>query len=142
MSRALTAGLSAVALAASALAAGSDPLPPDTTYRPLPTMPFSQARAIDEAQKPQVMERQRAMLAERYDLADRPMPGVMMSGGLKPVQDGVRVRLPEGQTWDSLAGHEPGRDPRGRTSCPTASSRCRTSSRPPAARSSPSARSR
>ena len=65
MSRALTAGLSALALAASALALASDPLPPDTTYRPLPTMPFSEAKAIDEAMRPQVMERQRAMLEAR-----------------------------------------------------------------------------
>jgi len=43
-------------------------------------MPFSQARAVDEAQKPKVMERQRAMLANRYDLADRPIEGVLMSG--------------------------------------------------------------
>jgi hypothetical protein len=70
-------------------------------------MPFPQGRAIDEAQKPRVMERQRAMLAERYDLADRPIPGVMMSGGLKPVHFGVRVRLPAGQTWHSLAEMSP-----------------------------------
>jgi cytochrome c peroxidase len=107
MSRGLTASLFVIAIIATGRAAGSEPLPPDTTYRPLPTMPFSQARAIDEAQKPQVMERQRAMLAERYDLADRPMPGTMMSGGLRPVQGGVRVRLPEGQRWDSLAGMSP-----------------------------------
>jgi cytochrome c peroxidase len=104
MSRALAAGLSAIALGASAISVWSDPLPADTTYRPLPTMPFSQARAIDEAQKPAVMERQRAMLAERYDLADQPIPDVLMSGGLKPVQGGVRVKLPEGESWDSLAG--------------------------------------
>jgi len=66
-------------------------------------MPFSQAKAIDEAQKPRVMERQRAMLENRYDLSDQAIPGVMMSGGIKPVQDGVRVILPEGQTWESLA---------------------------------------
>ena len=104
LSRASFAGFcSIVALAASAVAVGSDPLPPDTTYRPLPTMPLSEARTIDEAQKSAVMERQRAMLEARYDLGDRAMPGVMMSGGLKPVQDGVRVRLPEGQTWEALA---------------------------------------
>jgi cytochrome c peroxidase len=107
MHRALITGLSAVALAASAVALASDPLPTDTTYRPLPTMPFSEAKAIDEAQKPQVMARQRAMLEHRYDLSDRPMPGVMMSGGRKPVQDGVRVRLLGGQTWESLAGMSP-----------------------------------
>ena len=53
--------------------------------------------------KRQVMERQEALLAERYDLSDHPIPGVMMSGGRKSVQSGVRVKLPAGQTWDSLA---------------------------------------
>ncbi|MBV0893338.1 cytochrome B6 [Paracoccus sp. Z118] len=98
---------SIVALAASAAAAISDPLPPTTTYRQLPTMPFSRAMEIDSTQKPQVMERQRTMLDARYDLSDQPMDGVMMSGGRRAVQDGVRVRLPEGQTWDSLAAMTP-----------------------------------
>ena len=31
----------------------------------------------------------------------------MMSGGRKPVQGGVRVKLPKGETWDSLAEKEP-----------------------------------
>ena len=33
------------------LAALSDPLPPDATYRPLPTLPFTAVKAADEAQK-------------------------------------------------------------------------------------------
>ncbi len=103
----LVAGASVFAFAASVFAVGSDPLPPSTTYRPLPTMPFSEAKAIDEAQKPHVMERQHAMLEARYDLSDRPMEDVLMSGGRKPVQDGVRVILPEGQTWESLAAMSP-----------------------------------
>jgi cytochrome c peroxidase len=53
--------------------------------------------------KPQVMARQEALLGERYDLSDHPIPGVMMSGGRKPVQGGIRVKLPAGQTWDSLS---------------------------------------
>jgi len=104
MYRALTGACSIFALAVSAFAAEPDPLPPDASFRPLPTMPFSRAKEIDEAQKPQVMERQRDMLEARYDLANRPMDGVMMSGGRKPVQDGVRVRLPQGQSWEGLAG--------------------------------------
>lgn len=102
-------GLATVIAAAlvSAFAANSDPLPPDSTYRPLPTQPFSTVKENDEAQKPSVMERQRALLEQRYDLADRPVAGVMMSGGRKAVQQGVRVKLPQGVTWDSLAGKEP-----------------------------------
>jgi cytochrome c peroxidase len=85
----------------------ADPLPPDLTYRPLPTQPFSQVRAADEAQKPAVMDRQRGLLEARYDLSDRAVPGAMMSGGRKPVQDGVRVKLPEGETWQGLAAMRP-----------------------------------
>ncbi|WP_416796786.1 cytochrome B6 [Ciceribacter azotifigens] len=85
----------------------SDPLPPDVTYRPLPTMPFSEVRKIDEAQKDAVMRRQRSLLERRYDLSDKPMDNVMMSGGMKPVQDGVRVKLPEGTTWEDLAAMTP-----------------------------------
>src|SRR3954466_4454966 len=93
----------AVLVLACSLAALSDPLPPDATYRPLPTLPFSAVKTADEAQKPQVMQRQTDLLNERYDLSDRPIPGVMMSGGRKPVQAGVRVKLPAGATWDSLS---------------------------------------
>ncbi len=90
-------GLGAVGLAIS------DPLPPDLTYRPLPTQPFSAVKENDEAQKPQVMERQRALLEERYDLADRPMPGMMMSGGRKAVQEGVRVALRRARPGKALS---------------------------------------
>jgi hypothetical protein len=40
----------------------SDPLPPDLTYRPLPTLPFSRVKAADEAQKAAVMQRQSGLL--------------------------------------------------------------------------------
>ena len=53
-----------------------------------------------------VMAEQRSLLGERYDLSDRPTD-VMMSGGRKPVQEGVRVRLPEGVTWDDLNAMTP-----------------------------------
>ena len=59
-----------------------------------------------QAGKPAFAERQQKLLAERYDLADRPEQGVTMSRG-KPVQAGVRVRLPEGQTWEQLAAMSP-----------------------------------
>jgi cytochrome c peroxidase len=55
-----------------------------------------------QAEKPRFAQRQQDLLAERYDLADRPAAGVTMSGG-KAVQAGVRVRLPRGATWESLA---------------------------------------
>ncbi|MRX51286.1 cytochrome B6 [Paracoccus sp. S-4012] len=107
MSRVVTAALSSALALATATPLASDPLPPTTNFRQLPTMPFSRVMELDAAQKPAVMQRQLDMLEARYDLADRPMDGVMMTGGLRAVQDGVRVRLPEGQTWDSLAAMTP-----------------------------------
>jgi cytochrome c peroxidase len=90
-----------------AVAALAGPLPPDATYRPLPTLPFDAVKALDEAQKPQVMQRQQALLEQRYDLSNRPIANVIMSGGRKPVQGGVRVKLPAGVTWDSLSSMSP-----------------------------------
>jgi cytochrome c peroxidase len=105
----LSRGLLPLAAAMIAgVAVAADPLPPDATYRPLPALPFHEVKAKDEAQKPEVMSRQRALLEERYDLSDRPIEGVMMSGGSKPVQGGVRVMLPAGSSWDSLAAMSPG----------------------------------
>ncbi len=59
-----------------------------------------------QSEKPGFAKRQQDMLATRYDLADRPAQGVTMSSG-KPVQGGVRVKLPANATWDSLAGMTP-----------------------------------
>ena len=59
-----------------------------------------------QAEKPEFAERQQKLLAQRYDLADRPAKGVTMSRG-KPVQEGVRVKLPQGMTWDKLAAMKP-----------------------------------
>jgi cytochrome c peroxidase len=96
----------AVVAAAAITTFAADPLPPDATYRPLPTLPFSAVKANDEAQKAKVMERQSSLLNARYDLADRPM-NAMMSGGQKPVQGGIRVKLPSGATWDTLGRMAP-----------------------------------
>ncbi|MBZ9980286.1 cytochrome B6 [Mesorhizobium sp. BR-1-1-8] len=98
----------AIIVAVASISAFSDPLPPDITYRPLPSQPFSAVKADDEAQKPGVMERQKKLLEQRYDLADRPIPGVMMTDGKKPVQGGVRVKLAGGSTWDRLSSMSPG----------------------------------
>ncbi|MBI5683881.1 MAG: cytochrome B6 [Verrucomicrobia bacterium] len=56
--------------------------------------------------KPRFAERHTKLLNERYDLSDRPAQGVTMARG-KPVQEGVRVKLPDGATWQQLAGLTP-----------------------------------
>lgn len=59
-----------------------------------------------EADKPKFAQRQQDLLKERYDLSDKPAEGVTMGRG-KPVQAGVRAKLPKGMTWDKLAAMAP-----------------------------------
>src|SRR5690349_5356640 len=95
-----TAAAAALCFSAFAIA---EPLPPSMTYRQLPTEAPSVIAERDRSEKPKVMERQRRTLEHRYDLSDKPRPGVMMAGGRKAVQQGVRVKLAAGATWESLA---------------------------------------
>jgi len=67
---------------------------------------FSATMARMKEARAGVMARQMALLKERYDLADRPAKGVTMSRG-KAVQEGVRVKLPTGVTWEKLAMMSP-----------------------------------
>ena len=78
-----------------------------TSYAPVAiTESFPQILERMKAAKPQVAARHRALLDERYDLSDRPAQGVTMSRG-KAVQEGVRVKLAEGTTWEQLAAMPP-----------------------------------
>ena len=67
---------------------------------------FASLMARLKAEKAEVMRRQQSLLNERYDLADRAAAGVTMTGG-KPVQDGVRVKLSRGMTWQQLGQMTP-----------------------------------
>lgn len=67
---------------------------------------FQDIMARMKAAKTEVMKRQMDLLDERYDLSNRPAKGVNMSRG-KPIQEGVRVKLPEGMTWEKLAAMSP-----------------------------------
>ena len=92
-----------VALPFAAMAADSVP----TSYSPVViTKPFADTMADMQAAKDGVMKRQMQLLEERYDLRDRPCRSVAMSRG-KPVQRGVRVKLPKGMTWQELADMRP-----------------------------------
>jgi cytochrome c peroxidase len=91
----------------AAQAPSPEPPPKGPTYLPVVEVDFATVRAGDVAAKPEVMQRQRTLLADRYDLSDRPATGVMMSGGRKAVQQGVRVKLPAGVTWEQLATMSP-----------------------------------
>ena len=80
--------------------------PPASSYMPVIEEAFGTVLERMRAAKPEIVRRQRELLAARYDLADRPVGDATMSRG-KPVQGGVRVKLPAGATWDALAAMTP-----------------------------------
>ena len=83
------------------------PLRGESSYSPVVIKEsFEAIMARMKAAKPEIMKRQMDLLNERYDLSSRPAAGVTMSRG-KPVQEGVRVKLPVGMTWERLAGMSP-----------------------------------
>lgn len=93
----LVVALSLIALAASFAPTASAQLPPVDTAALIKQT---------EAEKPKFAERQQRLLEHRYDLSDRPAKDAKMSLG-KPLQEGVRVKLPDGISWDQLAAMTP-----------------------------------
>jgi cytochrome c peroxidase len=74
-----------------------------SSYLPVDiTEPFASLMARLSAEKSNAEQAHNAVLNERYDLTNRPAPGVTMDR-IKPIQEGVRVKLPPGVTWESLA---------------------------------------
>jgi cytochrome c peroxidase len=79
----------------------------DSSYLPVvPKEDFAATLSRMKAAKPSVMQRQRGVLEERYDLRDRRASDVTMARG-KPIQEGIRVKLPAGVTWEQLGAMEP-----------------------------------
>ncbi len=81
---------------------------PPTSYSPVVMQEsFDKTVARMSAAKPQILERHMQLLQDRYDLSNRPAEGVTMSRG-KPVQAGIRVKLPAGvNSWEELAAMSP-----------------------------------
>jgi cytochrome c peroxidase len=78
-----------------------------TSYQPDAIVrPFATRMAEEVAAKPGIEREHQAVLDERYDLGDHPAQGVTMEHG-KALQEGVRVRLPAGTTWEQLAAMTP-----------------------------------
>ncbi|RMF73963.1 MAG: cytochrome B6, partial [Acidobacteria bacterium] len=100
----------AVALAGAAgvatlALAGEGAVP--SSYAPVHlTKSFEEIVKVMSAAKQAVLARHRELLERRYDLSDRPAPGVTMSRG-KPLQQGPRTKLPPGMTWQKLAAMPP-----------------------------------
>lgn len=79
----------------------------DTSYAPVATeAELAQVMKKMQGEKAALMKKHQQLLESRYDLSNRTAQGVTMSRG-KPVQAGVRVRLPQGMSWDELASMSP-----------------------------------
>jgi len=79
----------------------------DTSYMTVDQKePFASVLKRMTADKPKVERRHAQVLESRYDLSNRPAKDAAMFRG-KPLQDGVRARLPQGVTWQSLAAMSP-----------------------------------
>ena len=101
-----TQGQSAAARIANEARSAGIPLRAETSYAPVSEPDFTSVMKKMSAAKPEVMKRQMSLLEQRYNMGDQPAAGVTMSRG-KPVQGGVRVKLPSGVTWDQLASMTP-----------------------------------
>src|SRR6266478_2750456 len=74
-----------------------------TSYMPVDIKEtFASIMARMTKAKPAIEKEHTDLVNARYDLANRTVQGTTMSRG-KPVQGGVRVKLPEGMTWERLA---------------------------------------
>lgn len=67
---------------------------------------FSQVMTRMSKEKPAIMKKAMALMDARYDMSNRPSKETKMSRG-KPIQDGVRAKLPKGVTWDQLISMTP-----------------------------------
>jgi cytochrome c peroxidase len=77
--------------------------PKTSSYAPVViTEDFESVMIKMKAARPEIMKRQMDLLNDRYDLSNRPAKDVTMSRG-KSVQEGVRVKLYEGLSWQGLA---------------------------------------
>jgi cytochrome c peroxidase len=99
--------LIAVATATSGLLLGGMVSAQPSSYMPVDiTKTFDAIMSSFVAQKPTVMKRQMDLLADRYDLSNHPATDAKMFRG-KPLQDGVRVKLPAGTSWQQLQQMSP-----------------------------------
>jgi len=100
--------LSALALACG-MAFAQEKAPPKKAAHAQPapvSEDFPDVMARMRAAQPAIQQRQLELLQARYDLANRAAAHVTMSRD-KPIQEGVRVRLPADMTWEKLVALSP-----------------------------------
>src|SRR3981189_1355700 len=100
------AAAAAVIIALGSAYAQEGPRGKTSDIFPVAREPFWALFARLSAQKPEVTREHMAVVNERYDLSNRPAASITMDR-TKPVQEGVRVKLPAGKTWEALAAMSP-----------------------------------
>lgn len=102
-----------LAVVAALFAVGWSPLhaqelsPKTSSYMPVDkTEAFSSIMTRMQTAKAAIAKKHEELLKSRYDLGDQAAKNVTMSRG-KPIQEGVRARLPKGLTWDKLNALSP-----------------------------------
>jgi cytochrome c peroxidase len=98
----LLALLAGTALAGWGLTLAQENPKPKPVALAEPDDSFAAVHAKMSAAKASIMKKQMEVLAQRYDLSDKPAQGVTMTRG-KPIQQGPRTKLAKGMTWDKLA---------------------------------------
>ena len=93
------------------------------------------------AEKPAIMKRQMDLLAQRYDLGNRPAEGRDDDARQAGAGRRARASCRQGVTWEQLGRDGAGGDPRAKSCSRRASCRCRTPTTPRAGWSSPSSTS-
>ncbi|KSJ09194.1 cytochrome B6 [Pseudomonas aeruginosa] len=91
----------------SAVVAGDEQPSKTSSYSPVViNEDFATIMKRMTANKPSIEQAHKTLLEQRYDLSDRPAKGASMTRG-KPLQEGVRVKLPAGTNWEELARLSP-----------------------------------
>src|SRR5262245_25683344 len=98
----LLAGLGVAALMLAAMLLAGNAL----AQEPNAAKEFAAVMAKMKEAKPAIQKTHADLLAARYNLADQPSKNTTMSRG-KSIQEGVRVKLPNGTTWQQLAAMSP-----------------------------------
>ena len=86
-----------------------NPAPPKAPVKMIPVVvpeDFESVMNRMEEAKPAIQQRHLELLQLRYELSDQPSAESVMTRR-KPVQEGVRVRLAKGQTWEALVEMKP-----------------------------------
>jgi cytochrome c peroxidase len=97
------AGAAVTCVMSTCRVSGQDQKPQPSSYLPVNIKEdFATIMSRMAGAKAAIMDRQRSLLQQRYDLGNRPAKGAAMTRG-KPVQEGVRALLSPGMTWEKLA---------------------------------------